>query len=106
VAEEQAREAIESACQESTAALETARAAMVRAAETATTTAGSRDAAVDEAESVRSEAHSRASEERTQSVVAAYLAHSGALELADAARSHELQRVRPVEEELPGDIDS
>jgi hypothetical protein len=106
VAEEQARDAIGSACQESTTALEAAYAALVRAGETATTTAGSRDAAVDEAESVRSDAHGRASDERRRSVVAAYVAHSEALELAEGARSHELERMRPVEEELPGDIDS
>jgi hypothetical protein len=43
-------------------------------------------------------ARHRASEERTQSVFAAYFAHSEALESADAARRHELEEVRPVEE--------
>jgi hypothetical protein len=106
VAEEQARDAIESACQESTMTLEAAHGAMVRAGETATTTAGSRDAAVEEAESHRSRAHDQAGEERTRSVVAAYLAHSEALEMAEDARSRALERMRPVEEEPPGEVES
>jgi hypothetical protein len=98
VAEEEAREAIESACEESTTALEAAHLALVRARETAAATAGSRETAVDDAETRRSVARHRASEERTQSVFATYFAHSEALESADAARSHELESVRSVDE--------
>jgi hypothetical protein len=97
-AEEEARNAIESACEESTTALDAADLAMVRARETAAATADSRGSALDEAETRRSVARHRASEERTQSVFAAYFAHSEALESADAARRHELEEVRPVEE--------